>query len=129
VRHRIALGQPLIGEVKLSVLAAVPDVEKAPVPVRRKGKLHVKADSPRDRSLDVAVFRGRAGGGLQRRQSDREIRHRGDPLAGRRRERGLSKRLLERQRARITHAERGEYHKRADRKSLIHGILIYWQRA
>ena len=105
VRDRISLGEPMVGEVELPIFAAVADVEEASIPVRGKRKLHMKPDPAGDRALDVAVLWHVVGRGLQRCKGDREIRHRGEPLArGLGRERGPLKRLRERSRARIARA-------------------------
>jgi hypothetical protein len=45
IRNRVPLGESLIGKIELSILPAVSNVEKASIPIRWKGELHMKPNS------------------------------------------------------------------------------------
>jgi hypothetical protein len=46
IRNRVPLGESLIGKIELSILPSVSNVEKASIPIRWKGELHMKPNSP-----------------------------------------------------------------------------------
>ena len=82
IGYGISLGQAVIGEIQVPILAAVSDVEKSPVPVLRQGKLHMIDNGRRNDAFHIAVLRGRLGGLYPSSYGNGEIRCLGQGFTG-----------------------------------------------